>query len=188
MSNPNLVRTDLPSPEPNPAPSLTLEAIVSFAKKEPFLVGGAFFLVIGMLSGGGSNIQAQGNVNSEIRSYRDNQRLQIKTEQISQQFAAERAKLAAARQQNCLWLTTDGNTAANIVEGMAVLDPITKDPLPEGTAVCDKYGWTALLNSSGQMSELIQGAAVQSLQYSANTAPIPAPPPPPEVLYAPATK
>lgn len=183
----NLVpRNDLNSSDP-PPPSVT-ETIVAFAKREPLLVAGSSLLLLGLMSGGGNNIQSQQSVNSQIRSYRDSQRLQIKTEQISQQFAAERAKLAAARQQNCLWLTTDGNTAANVVEGVAVLDPITQDPLPEGTAVCDRYGWTALLNASGQMEDLIQGEAVKSLQYSANTAPIPAPAPPPEVLYAPTAK
>lgn len=184
---PNLVfRNDLNSSDP-PPPSLT-ETIVAFAKREPLLVAGSFLLLLGLMAGGGNNIQSQQSVNSQIRSYRDSQRLQIKTEKISQQFAAERAELAAVRQNNCIFLTTRDGKPANVVEDVSVLDPATGDPLAPGTAVCDKYGWTALLDGNGKMKDLIQGQAVDSLQYQAITAPVPAPPPLQEALYAPTAK
>ncbi|BAY78370.1 hypothetical protein NIES25_48440 [Nostoc linckia NIES-25] len=63
----------------------------------------------------------------------------------TQQAAKNQATIADERYKNgCLVLLYKGQLVA-IAQGRPVYDPITKQPLPKGTVVCDGYGTTAIL-------------------------------------------
>ncbi|MEH2384165.1 MAG: hypothetical protein V7K27_35650 [Nostoc sp.] len=63
----------------------------------------------------------------------------------SQQSAKNQAAIAEERYRNgCLILLYKGRLVA-IAQGKPVYDPITKQPLPKGTVVCDGYGTSAIL-------------------------------------------
>ncbi|PHJ60243.1 hypothetical protein VF14_11600 [Nostoc linckia z18] len=92
-----------------------------------------------------------GNVNSTFNSL-GNAREMMQTAtarnyqlRATQQAAKNQAAIADERYKNgCLVLLYKGQLVA-LAQGRPVYDPITKQPLPKGTVVCDGYGTTAIL-------------------------------------------
>ncbi|MBG1267755.1 hypothetical protein [Nostoc sp. WHI] len=63
----------------------------------------------------------------------------------SQQAVKNQAAIAEERYRNgCLVLLYKGQLVA-IAQGKPVYDPVTKQPLPKRTVVCDGYGTTGIL-------------------------------------------
>ncbi|MBD2509531.1 hypothetical protein H6G91_19920 [Nostoc muscorum FACHB-395] len=63
----------------------------------------------------------------------------------TQQAAKNQAAIADERYRSgCLILLYKGQLVA-IAQGKPAYDPVTKQPLPKGTVVCDGYGTTAIL-------------------------------------------
>jgi len=78
-----------------------------------------------------------------------------KTRQLveSAEAESERAKVAIQRYQDGCTIVvavSSPKDLATLSKGEPVLDRITKNPLPEGTVVCDINGSTAVLKSNSQ--------------------------------------
>ena len=166
------------------APSLK-DRPIDWMKANPVPTAIAGLVVLGLFTGGGSNYQEGAQQQRSIADFKNQSRYEIKASQLDQKLREEQFEIAVKRQQmGCILLTTDGQTPANVVEGLVVSDPVTGKPLPAGTPVCDTYGWTAILNANGQMTDLLQGKVSSSVQM-VNVAPVPVPRPTPITIYAP---
>ena len=166
------------------APSLK-DRPIDWMKANPIPSAIAGLVVLGLFTGGGSNYQEGAQQQRSIADFKNQARYSIKASQLDQKLREEQFEIAVQRQRmGCILLTTDGNTPANVVEGLVVSDPTTGKPLPQGTPVCDIYGWTAILNPNGQMTDLLQGKVSSSVQMI-NVAPVPVPRPTPITIYAP---
>jgi hypothetical protein len=180
MSQLQLPGTDTPKPDWKTQPLDWVKA-----NPLPSAIGGLF--LFGALSGSGSDFQVQQQHQQQIQGFEGNSRISLKQDEQLERHAQKGFEIAIERQQRCLVLTTDGKDSyANVVEGLVVRDPITGHPLPPNTAVCDKYGWTALLDQHGAMRNLLQGQASPSVQLTIQPAPTPTAQPTPVPVYVPA--
>ena len=183
MSNPE---NQLLPPHQPPEPSLK-DAPMDWIKAHPYLSGIAALIVVGLFTGGGNQGEQTAMQRNTIQGFRDQAEFSLKAEQEKMQFRDEQFKIAVQRQQNCLPMTTDGKTPANVVEGMQVLDPASGSPLAAGTFVCDRFGGTAELDSQGRMTNIMQGQPDPNFTLQAQKpAPLPTPTPKEIHIYAPA--
>jgi hypothetical protein len=177
------IQRALPPAEPN-----QFNQVLGWVKANPIPSGIGVLILIGMLTGGGTQGAQTAQQRGAIQSFRDQAEFSLKSEQEKMQFRDEQFKIATQRQKNCLPMTTDGKTPANVVEGMQVRDPASGSPLAAGTFVCDRYGATAELDAQGRMSNIMQGRPDPQFTLQAQK-PAPAPTPTPQEIhiYAPAS-
>ena len=160
---------------------------IDWAKQNPVPAGIAALVVLGIFGGGGDNYQDGAYQRQAIQSFNDSARFDLKKNEQAERYRQKAFEIALERQSRCISLTTDGaNTHATVVQGLRVTDPVTGHPLPAGTAVCDQYGWTALLDETGAMTQLLQGQVSPNIQLRIEQPVQPTPAPTPPQIYVPA--
>lgn len=138
-----------------------------------FLIGGSI-LLIGALTGTG-NMQGSREVASAARQRAQ----QIRIQETEFLFDAKETELASRtaikRYQNGLVFvvsTANPNTAIAIIEGEAVIDISSREPLPDGTVVGDYSGNTGIIKDGVVSSVAFTGdrQVVQAAKEAADFA------------------
>lgn len=163
--------------------------IWQWCQENPMIAGAGILIVFGLFSGGGNNFSQGAEQRALIQQQAAPIEVGLKIEEQTQDLRADAFNLATQRQQRCLTLVDSQGQAIGIQQNAPVFDSVSGQPLPAGTIVCDRFGWTAELNQYGQMVNLLQGSPDPRLTLAgAQPEPTPAPTPTPKqgTIFVPA--
>lgn len=158
--------------------------MLAWCRANPALAIGGLLVALGLATGGGENLSQGQAVNQGLRQYRESSEVFLKRAELGVEQREKAIPIAEARKRTCLSSTLQDGTPVAIQEGLAFLDPVTNQPLPDGTTVCDRYGNTAEV-VNGVLTNLVQGIPDQGYNPEPKATEKPTFG---AVIYAPATK